>query len=364
MGPNFDGPEAPGRRCRGPPRGSRQVRRRTRLARHRADRRRLRRLARSARPGPGRDRFPRLEKGGGPVQIGRGCPDRAGRRLDRATARRCRNSAQAFGRRRGLRPSPPGHDHHRQGNGWGQLCASLDPGDRRRFRRSGSANRASARDAGWLRLDRLILQSRDPGASSAGFDLQADRLRSRARKRTDPRDHHSRRALLRLAGRRARQQVLPQLRRPLLRCQDHALGRRTVAQPDDRSRREPDRNAQDHRQREKARGRGLSQLPLDRARCRRHDGDEAYQRLCDPCQSRPCTQPDADRLYPGPQRQGDLPDRPPLRTDGGLQFGQLGRQGDAPPAEPVAPAARSAGGVPDGPHPHRRGRTRDRDRTS
>ena len=44
-------------------------------------------------------------------------------------------------------------------------------------------------------------------------------------------------AVLRLAGRRARQQMLRQFRPPLRRAEHDALGRRAVAQPDDRARR-------------------------------------------------------------------------------------------------------------------------------
>ena len=59
----------------------------------------------------------------------------------------------------------------------------------------------------------------------------------RARERHDPGLDHRRCALLRLAGRRARQQMLPSTSTALCRAEDDALGRRAVAQPDDRPRR-------------------------------------------------------------------------------------------------------------------------------
>ena len=100
-----------------------------------------------------------------------------------------------------------------------------------------------------------------------------------------------------------------------------------------------------------ARRRRLSQLSVDRARRRRHHGAQADQRLCDPRQPRPVGEADADRLCPGPQRQGHLPDRQPLPDHGQLQRRRLGRQGDAAAAAADPPAARPDGGVPDGPHP-------------
>ena len=138
-----------------------------------------------------------------------------------------------------------------------QLCAALDPRDRRRLRRRGSPHRPRAGDAGRLRRHRLVLQPRDPGAAPAGLGVQADRLCDRARKRHDPGLDHRRCAVLRVAGRGPRQQMLPQLRRQLFRAQDDALGRRAVAQPDDRPRRLADRHGQGRRQRRQARRRRL-----------------------------------------------------------------------------------------------------------
>ena len=60
------------------------------------------------------------------------------------------------------------------------------------------------------------------------------------------------------------------------------------------------------------------------------------------------------RLCRGPQRQGHLPHRQPLRGDGQLQRGRLGRQGDAAAAEPDSAADRPDGRVPDGPYHGRR----------
>ena len=57
-------------------------------------------------------------------------------------------------------------------------------------------------------------------------------------------------------------------------------------------------------------------LSVDRARRRRHDRAEADQRLCDPRQPGARGEADADRLCPGPQRQGHLPQRQSLRGDG------------------------------------------------
>ena len=70
-------------------------------------------------------------------------------------------------------------------------------------------------------------------------------------------------------------------------AEDDALGRRAIAQPDDRPRRIADRHGEGHRQRQEARRRRLSQLSVDRARRRRHHGAEADQRLCDPRQPGP-----------------------------------------------------------------------------
>ena len=162
-------------------------------------------------------------------------------------ARLGRLAAQARGRRLGVQPLPPGHDHHRQAAGRRQLRVALDPADRRRFPGRGGQHRPDPGDAGRLRRDRVELQSRDPGASPAGIGVQADRLRSRAGKRHDPGVDHRRCALLRLAGRGARQQMLRQLRPPLFRPEDDALGRRAVAQPDDRPRRLAGRHGQGHR---------------------------------------------------------------------------------------------------------------------
>ena len=68
-----------------------------------------------------------------------------------------------------------------------------------------------------------------------------------------------------------------------------------------------------------------------------------------------------DRFRPGPQRQGHLSHRQPLRADEQLQCARLERQGDAAAAQPHPPADRPDGRVPDGPHPRGRGRARHRD---
>ena len=102
---------------------------------------------------------------------------------------------------------------------------------------------------------------------------------------------------------------------------------------------------------------------------RRHHGAQADQRLCDPGQQWPVGDSDADRLCPGPQRQGHLPHRQPLPGDGSgqwrrLQRARLGRQGDAAAAVAAEAGARRPGGLSDGPHPGRRGRARHRDRAA
>ena len=161
--------------------------------------------------------------------------------------------------------------------------------------------------------------------SPARLGVQADRLCHRARKRHDARLDHRRCAVLRVAGGRARQQMLPQLRRQIFRRQDDALGRRAVAQPDDHPRRFANRHRKGCRQRLEARRRQLRPLSVDRAGRRRYDRAQADQRLCDPRQQRPVGYPDADRLCPGPQRQGDLPHRQSLPGDGSRQWRRLQR---------------------------------------
>ena len=137
---------------------------------------------------------------------------------------------------------------------------------------------------GGFDVRRLELQPRDPGAAPAGLDVQADRLCDRARERHDAGLDHRRCAVLRLAGRRPRQQMLRQFRPPLGRAADDALGRRAVAQPDDGARRI---QIGMPKVTDTARKLGVGdyrQLSVDRARRRRHHGAADGQRLCDPRQ--------------------------------------------------------------------------------
>jgi penicillin-binding protein 1A len=87
-----------------------------------------------------------------------------------------RGPAGARRRRHGLRSASAGDDHHRQADGPRQLCAALDPGDRRRLRRGGGAHRPGNGDAGRVRRDRIVLQPRHPGAAPAGIGIQAGGL--------------------------------------------------------------------------------------------------------------------------------------------------------------------------------------------
>ena len=108
--------------------------------------------------------------------------------------------------------------------GAGSYAAALGPRDLGRNARRGSPHRPRARDAGRLRRRRLELQPGDPGASPAGLGVQADRLCDRARERLHAGDDRDGCAVLRLAGRGARQQMLRQLRPPLRRARTRCAG--------------------------------------------------------------------------------------------------------------------------------------------
>jgi penicillin-binding protein 1A len=102
----------------------------------------------------------------------------------------------------------------------------------------------------------------------SGLGVQADRLPGGSRERDDSGFDHRRFAFLRLAGRGPWQQMLQQLRPPLRRPQDAALGSRAVAQPDDDPGGVGGRHGEDQRHCAQARRRRLSQLSFDRARAR------------------------------------------------------------------------------------------------
>ena len=74
----------------------------------------------------------------------------------------------------------PGHGHHRQAIGAGQLCPALGPRGLGRNAGGGGPHRPHPRHAGRLRRPRFELQPRHPGAPPAGIDVQADRLCHRA----------------------------------------------------------------------------------------------------------------------------------------------------------------------------------------
>ena len=158
--------------------------------------------------------------------------------------------------------------------------------------------------------------------------------------------------------------MLQEFRRRLCGRQDHALGSGAIAQPDDRARRLADRNAQGDRQYRQAGCGQLPQLSVDCARRRRYHGDETDQCLCGARQPRPRGQADDHRLRPGPQRQGDLSHGQSLPGDGRVQCARLERPGDAAAAGSRQAVDRTAGRLPDGPYPRRRGRTRHRDRAA
>ncbi len=119
-----------------------------------------------------------------------------------------------------------------------QLCAALGSRSLRRHAGRGSPHRPSAGDAGRLRRHRVQLQPRDPGAPPAGIGVQADRLCDGARKRHHSGDDRSSMrpsasGRARVSARNASSTSTADTPGP----QTHALGRRAVAQPDDRPRR-------------------------------------------------------------------------------------------------------------------------------
>ena len=117
----------------------------------------------------------------------------------------------------------------------------------------------------------------------AGVDDQADRLCRRAAGRPHPCVDYRRWAVLRLSGRAARAEMLPQLRRRRRVGAPHdALGRRTVAEPDDGARGGADRDDQRRQADGPDRRRQISALSLV---CARRGGDHGVadgQRLFDP----------------------------------------------------------------------------------
>ena len=148
------------------------------------------------------------------------------------------------------------------------------------------------------------------------------------------------------------------------RCRpaDDALGPRAVAQPDDGAHRQPDRHGQCRPPRPADGRRRLSAHFLaDRARRRRHHGDEDDQRLRDLRQPGPGADADPDRLCPGPPRQGDLARRHPALR--GLQRARLERPADAAPAAAHPPGGRSDDRLSGRPHARRRRPARHRDQS-
>ena len=96
---------------------------------------------------------------------------------------------------------------------------------------------ASLRCRAESRRDRVELQSRDAGAAAARLGIQADRLRNRARERPTPASIIVDAPFCVWQGAGPGQQMLRQLRPALCGAEDDALGRRAIAQPDDRPRR-------------------------------------------------------------------------------------------------------------------------------
>ena len=197
-------PEDAGRRGAGASRRPREVRRWQRLERPRHERRPVEGLGRPARSRAGRDRLSRLAQGGGAVEERRARRRSASRTGRPANAARFRGIDAGAGRRRAaFDRAEARHGHHRQADGPGSYELKTVPCDLGRNAGRGGPHRPSARDAGRVRRRRLELQPRDPGASPAGLGVQADRLCDCASERLHAGDDRARRALLRLAGRRA-----------------------------------------------------------------------------------------------------------------------------------------------------------------
>jgi penicillin-binding protein 1A len=175
-----------------------------------------------------------------------------------------------------------------------------------------------------------------------------------------PRDDHRRWAVLRVAIRLARAEMLQELRCGRRWSAHYALGHRTVPQPHDRARRLADRHGSRGAHDQGDEYRLLSALSRLCAGRGRDDGREDGQRLCRARQSWPPSYAARDRLRAGSARHGDLAgEMAPVRW---LQRGGLERQAHAP----LRPF-RAAGDEPDdrlSDRPHHRGRdpARHRDR--
>jgi penicillin-binding protein 1A len=118
----------------------------------------------------------------------------------------------------------PWHGDHRQAGCRQQLRTALDPRSLRRNDCRGGPYRPSPSNAGRLRRSRIELQPGDSGAPSTRLSIQADHLCDGARKRVHAGDDRGRCALLRLAGRGSRPEMLRQLRPALFRVAHYALG--------------------------------------------------------------------------------------------------------------------------------------------
>ena len=251
-----------------------------------------------------------LSKSGGEATIG--FANGSTGTLPALGARRCRSAASAEPRSTAC---SPGMVIIVKEVGAGQLCAALGPrssaaacSPRRCIPAAFSRCRAGSTSIG-SSYNRATQALRQPGSAFKPI-VYVTALENGFTPATIDR----RRAVLRLAGRGPRQQMLRQFRPALCRAAHDALGRRAVAQPDDGARR-VDRPACRRSPTPRAKlGVGeYRQLSLDRARRGRDDGAAAGQRLRDPRQPGPLGEADDDRLCPGPQRQGDLPHRQPLR---------------------------------------------------
>ena len=219
-------PEDAGCCRRGAARRPCQVRRRPRLARPRHEHRPIeRRLGGQLDRAPVGTGFPDwkkavvLSKGGGVASIGfangsTGYPAGLG-------AQRCPSAASA--ERRSI-TSTPGMIIIVKEMAPGSYALRSIPEISGGMHRRGSPHRPGPGHAGRLRRHRVELQSRDPGASPARLGVQADRLCDRARERHDPGVDHRRCAVLRLAGRRPRQQMLPQLRQAAMPARTPCAG--------------------------------------------------------------------------------------------------------------------------------------------